>query len=296
MGKTKSIILINTKQNFDDHFLLECKKNKIKCQKIYTDESIIEISTGKVSFINNNSKITLENSYVHIGIDLKRTSLADRHITSIISTYCHDKKIGFTDPINISHSGASGKMTQMIKLANANINIPKSTIFNPRAYNKNKEYILKSLVFPCVLKVNGNKGKGVTKVTSKTQLEKIIKSTADTTVIKIQKFIPNEYDIRVLIFKDSIIGAVKRTSINGFHNNVSKGGNAEPITLSSSEKKLSKKVSKLAGIDFAGVDIVRHDGKSIILEINKFPVYNGFEKATNINVPKKVAEILFNRP
>ena len=77
-----------------------------------------------------------------------------------------------------------------------------------------------------------------------------------------QKFLPkiNIGDKRVFIINGKIVGAISRIPKKGsFLSNLSKGGKAINITLTASEKKISKilaKDLKKENIFFAGIDFI----------------------------------------
>ena len=80
--------------------------------------------------------------------------------------------------------------------------------------------------------------------------------------IMCQKFLPkiNKGDKRVFIINGKIVGAISRVPKKGsFLSNLSKGGKAININLTSIEKKISKKIAKdlkNKGIFFAGIDFI----------------------------------------
>ena len=77
-----------------------------------------------------------------------------------------------------------------------------------------------------------------------------------------QKFLPkiNKGDKRVFIINGKIVGAISRVPKKGsFLSNLSKGGKAININLTSIEKKISKKIAKdlkNKKIFFAGIDFI----------------------------------------
>ena len=78
------------------------------------------------------------------------------------------------------------------------------------------------LDFPVILKpINWKEGKWVKLINNKLELEKEIKENKEEVII--QKFIKNDWDIRILVVWDKILWAMKRfsTSENEFRNNIS---------------------------------------------------------------------------
>ncbi|MEX2144966.1 MAG: GNAT family N-acetyltransferase [Candidatus Spechtbacterales bacterium] len=109
----------------------------------------------------------------------------------------------------------------------------------------------------------------------------------------VQKYLPVKYDYRVLIIGSKVVGAMKRTAKEGeFRSNVSMGGGVEKADISNEMKKIALKAAAVFNAEFTGVDIIKHKGKYYILEVNIFPGFEGFERATKINVAEKLASYI----
>ena len=66
--------------------------------------------------------------------------------------------------------------------------------------------------------------------------------------------------------------------------------------LSEEDKRVAEKVALVCGLDYAGVDIMKNEkGESFVLEVNRQCQYQGFEKATGINVALAVVEMLLDK-
>ena len=97
---------------------------------------------------------------------------------------------------------------------------------------------------------------------TKLNLKLIKKLIKKHNYIMCQKFIPkiNKGDKRVFIINGKIVGAISRIPKKGsFLSNLSKGGKAININLTSIEKKISKKIAKdlkNKKIFFAGIDFI----------------------------------------
>jgi glutathione synthase/RimK-type ligase-like ATP-grasp enzyme len=128
------------------------------------------------------------------------------------------------------------------------------------------------------------------------------------------------WDLRIFVLGGKAIGAMKRTAVGDeFRSNFSLGGKVEKWDLSKSDKIIAENVAKACGLDYCGVDIMkgpksylnlplRHDvgGPSLtkegrdqeneyvsyVLEVNRQCQFQGFEKATNINVARKLIEFI----
>jgi len=143
-----------------------------------------------------------------------------------------------------------------------------------------KPYISKS--------IEGSRGEQVFLIHNKSELESKIKEFGVGRML-IQKKISAGFDFRIIVIGNKVIGGMKRTAQEGeFRSNTSLGGYVEPIKISTELKNLAKKAARVFNAEFAGVDVIRDQGKYYILEVNIFPMFEGFEKATNINVAKEL--------
>jgi len=111
-----------------------------------------------------------------------------------------------------------------------------------------------------------------------------------------QKFIANDGDYRILVLGNQILGVIKRkrTKKNEFRNNISLGGVAQKAVLPDRVLKMAVKAASVCEIGVAGVDVVldKKSDQPFILEVNRSPQFEGFMKATEINVPKAILQYL----
>jgi len=117
---------------------------------------------------------------------------------------------------------------------------------------------------------------------------------------KFQNFFIQEYieeskgvDIRVHMVNNKVIGAYKRTNIDGFLSNLKAGGKAEVLDrLPKDLKRLAIKVSKATRLDIVGIDfLVKKNGEYLVCEVNRTPGWLGFLDSKNnlkIDFPRKI--------
>ena len=221
------------------------------------------------------------------------------------------------------------KAWQMLKLKEAHIDVPKSVygslwyLYEVMARNsdskdrvfsigeaarqaQNQEKILDGeykFSFPIILKGSGgDRGTRVFKADNLKQLEKLVRKlrTSETKEGKrymIQEYIENDGDYRVLVLGEKVLGVMKRASADKkeFRNNYSAGGTVVVAELPEEIKQLAVKAAKVCGLAVAGVDVAFRDfdmKKPVIWEVNKGPQFNGFMKATGIDVPMEIVKYL----
>lgn len=161
-----------------------------------------------------------------------------------------------------------------------NINHPKTIVSKKENINVNK--LEHDLDFPIVVKIpNGSQGKGVIKLDNIIELNNFLSEKDDTTYI-FQQFLQNDGDYRLFFFKDKFLYSIKRTSNNKleFRNNTSLGGNQEFVELPKEALSFATKIVKQFNLDFSGVDLIFHNNKWKILEINAAPQFASSEEDT----------------
>lgn len=159
--------------------------------------------------------------------------------------------------------------------------------------------LIKEFSFPLVAKeIRGKRGFDVHLLKNKKQLQEFLRQmipqekTLDTKTYQFQKYIPADFDIRVLVLGGRVLGAIERRSNDPaeFRHNITLGGQAKNIPVTPLMKTLAIKAARLMNYEFAGVDFIIHrdTGKLYILEINRSPGFEGFMNATGIDVPLEV--------
>jgi tetrahydromethanopterin:alpha-L-glutamate ligase len=80
---------------------------------------------------------------------------------------------------------------------------------------------------------------------------------------------PTGYDLRVLVARGAVVGAVRRMAAHGeWRNNVSLGGFHRPIRPSADVTELALAAVAAVGGDFFGVDVLPLSGGHVVLEVN----------------------------
>lgn len=98
-------------------------------------------------------------------------------------------------------------------------------------------------------------------------------------------------DLRCFVVGSEVIAAMKRQGAKGeFRSNLHRGGEAEKIKLSIEERTTAIKAAKAMGLNVAGVDLLRSNHGSVVMEVNSSPGLQGIEKATKVDVAGKIIE------
>lgn len=96
-------------------------------------------------------------------------------------------------------------------------------------------------------------------------------------------------DIRLVTVGARVLGAMRRTGVEGdFRSNLHQGGSAAPFNPPEPLKDLAQRVANAFGLRFSGIDLVFDNGSPKVLEVNASPGFEGFQKATGIDVAEAV--------
>jgi ribosomal protein S6--L-glutamate ligase len=153
---------------------------------------------------------------------------------------------------------------------------------------------------PVVIKLlEGTKGIGVVLAETNKSAEGLINTFRSLNAnILVQEYIKEAKgrDIRCFVIGDEVVASMERRAEEGeFRANIHLGGKAHLIDITPEERIMAIEAAKIVGLDVAGVDLVRSDYGSKILEINSSPGLEGIETATGINVADKMIQFLESR-
>lgn len=157
--------------------------------------------------------------------------------------------------------------------------------------------------FPLVIKTTlGSAGKGVDIVSTKEDIINFMQNQLKlgiTTFTKKLSYVLQEYisenngeDYRILCVRDKCLGVIKRKAQSGFKSNVSLGGTVENVTDRPDLEEMALNVMQKSGLFMGGIDFIDTKDGSKAIEINASPQFEGFERATGIDVAENVIKQL----
>jgi ribosomal protein S6--L-glutamate ligase len=200
------------------------------------------------------------------------------------------KKPYVAETIIIAHN----KFITLEELAKKGVPVPETYMTGSK---HSAIEIIEKIDLPLILKLlSGFGGQGVMMADNKDVAESIIDTmNILKQQILIEKYIPNPHeDIRGIVAGDEIIASFKRVaSENDFRANIKAGGKGVPFKLSEEMKELTFKSAEAIKSRLCAVDMIQdNEGKVKVIEVNINPGFRGIEKATNINVAKRVIEFI----
>ena len=82
------------------------------------------------------------------------------------------------------------------------------------------------------------------------------------------------------------------TAEGDFRSNLHRGGAAATIKITPEERSTAVRSAKSMGLNVCGVDLLRSNHGSVVMEVNSSPGLEGVEKATGIDVAGAIIEFL----
>ena len=161
------------------------------------------------------------------------------------------------------------------------------------------DLVEKNMQYPLVVKtLSGSYGSGVFLVQDRKQFVDLVKmaelSNSYYNII-IQEFIKDSYgkDLRVFVINGKVAGCMMRKSTDGdFRANLTRGGEAIPYQIDEDIEWIGGECARLLDLDIAGVDLLFHEGKYMICEVNSAPGFEGMEKYTKINIAEQIVHFI----
>lgn len=149
-------------------------------------------------------------------------------------------------------------------------------------YEKEKSHPIE---FPFVIKpCGGHGGAGVSLVHNEAELENALIPIKNEKLI-IQKVASDKgKDLRVYVIGNKIITGMLRTSDTDFRSNFSLGGRAEIHFPDEKELEVIHKVLSVFDFDYAGIDLIYHNGKPVLNEIEDVAGARMIYTHTDINI------------
>ncbi len=211
--------------------------------------------------------------------------------TESIAIYLRTKgKIVIDNVLGLSYIPT--KIHEAIEFALNNISHPKTV------YARNIDQwrnILPQLPLPIVIKPeDSQKGQGVEKYETYDDALDFLHDNPKGFLA--QEYIPLQFDIRVFIVGNIVLGAIKRNVIDGdFRTNASLGSVVEVYELSDNEKKVALQAHNVLGYDISGVDIILRGDDILVLEVNITPQWEAFQKVSSINVARHIIDYVLEK-
>ncbi len=235
------------------------------------------------------NRITIANTGADLsdfGLIYFRTSkvFGQDNVAAAIAQYLVNRNADFIDQA-VSSSPDPDKLYQYIEMTDHGISVPPAIFMLPHLMSESYEKLVADLGLPFILKdVRGSRGEFNYLINTHAEFSRALRQSEDLKKLLIaQQFIPNNCDYRLITLGGQVSLVIKRTRKNdSTHlNNVSQGGKAELVELSSLPASLINQAvmsAKLFQLQIAGVDLMQDKVSKLwyCLEVNKAPhIYSG---------------------
>lgn len=143
----------------------------------------------------------------------------------------------------------------------------------------------------------GSEGRGLIRINERELAERYYRFIEGMgSVLYLQRFVDfGGEDIRVLVIGESCL-AMRRRGVRDWRNNVSLGGEAEPLVMDDDLTALAVSAAQAVGAEFAGVDIGQTaDGRRYILEVNAAPGWRRISQVLQVDVAKQLLQHIKRR-
>ena len=102
-------------------------------------------------------------------------------------------------------------------------------------------------------------------------------------------------DIRVIVVGGKVLGGMERRAQEGeFRSNIELGGTGSAVELDERYIQTAEHAANVLGLDYCGVDLLEGEDGPVLCEVNSNAFFEGFERATGIDVADAYAKHIIN--
>lgn len=153
---------------------------------------------------------------------------------------------------------------------------------------------------PVIIKLTeGTQGQGVVLAETRQAAESVIDAFRGLDAhFLVQEFVKEARgaDLRCFVVGGKVVASMKRQARSGeFRANLHRGGSAEAVRLTRTERDMALKAADVIGLNVAGVDIIRSGEGPMILEVNSSPGLEGIEAATKKDIAGEIIKFVEKR-
>ena len=157
------------------------------------------------------------------------------------------------------------------------------------------EDIVNILGYPFVAKgLESSMGEQISLIEKEEDLKNILEKYGMEKEWLFEEFVTTSYgrDMRFYSIRGEAVACMQRKSKGDFRANVALGADVEAYEITSEIRQIAKDIYEQTGLDFLGIDLLFGEDKPYFCEINVMPGIEGIEKATGVNVARKIMEAI----
>ena len=157
------------------------------------------------------------------------------------------------------------------------------------------EDIVKILGTPFVAKgLESSMGEQISLIEKEEDLKNLHKKYGMEKEWLFEEFVTTSFgrDMRFYSIRGEVVACMQRKSQGDFRANVALGASVEPYEITPEIRQIAKDIYEQTGLDFLGIDLLFGEDRPYFCEINVMPGIEGIEKATGVNVARKIVDTI----
>jgi ribosomal protein S6--L-glutamate ligase len=264
--------------------LLEEAKKQFKKVELVPVADVL-LSVGKKPSARFGKKDLEDYDYIVPRIDSKRAQIG--YPVMLYLDHTEVKKPYPASTVLVAHN----KFLTLMELTKRDIPVPETWITGSK---ETAGEVVDRHKLPLIMKLlSGFGGEGVMIMESR-QAAKATIHTMKTLhqEVLLEEYLPNPgEDIRAIIAGEEVIASFKRIASPGSKKaNIHLGGRGVDFKVTSEMAEIALKSAKAIDSKICAIDMVESKGKPYVIEVNINPGLTGIEKATDINVAKRIMD------
>ena len=263
--------------------------NAYTCNRLVEEAGKLDID---IKIIGIHDTMILENEIWNQGTKLeKRDFVINRYKWGKEKDEINSLTIKSYNPLD-AYNIYINKYEQVKRLRSTEFIVPKYLLGT--AMIKFEE-IVKVLGIPFVAKgLESSMGEQISLIEKKEDLQDLCKEYGMEKEWLFEEFVTTSFgrDMRFYSIRGEVVACMQRKSQGDFRANVALGASVESYEITPGIRQIAKDIYEQTGLDFLGIDLLFGTEKPYFCEINVMPGIEGIEKATGVNVAKKIVETI----
>ena len=263
--------------------------NAYTCNRLVEEAGKLDID---IKIIGIHDTMILENEIWNQGTKLeKRDFVINRYKWGKEKDEINSLTIKSYNPLD-AYNIYINKYEQVKRLRSTEFIVPKYLLGT--AMLKFEE-IVKVLGIPFVAKgLESSMGEQISLIEKKEDLQNLCKEYGMEKEWLFEEFVTTSFgrDMRFYSIRGEVVACMQRKSQGDFRANVALGASVESYEITPGIRQIAKDIYEQTGLDFLGIDLLFGTEKPYFCEINVMPGIEGMEKATGVNVAKKIVETI----
>ena len=266
-----------------------------KMANAYTCNRLVEEATKldmDLKIIGIHDTMILEDKIINNGVELeKRNFLINRYKWGKEKDEINSLAVRSYNSLD-AYNIYINKYEQVKRLRSKEFIVPKYLLGT--AMLKFEE-IVKLLGRPFVAKgLESSMGEQISLVEKPEDLKELCKKYGMEKEWLFEEFVTTSFgrDMRFYSIRGEVAACMQRKSQGDFRANVALGASVEAYEITPQIRQIAKDIYEQTGLDFLGIDLLFGKDKPYFCEINVMPGIEGIEKASGVNVAKRIVETI----